>query len=326
MAGGAIRQCARRFLLVATVVHCSSGAFAEAGDPATAEALFEAGRAAFESGDYDSACAKFAESQRLDPAAGTVINLAACNERRGRLASAWENWREALNMLRPDDERVPGVERRKADLEARLPRLDVRIAAGAPPGVEVARDGVALGPAALGLPLPIDPGPHRVEVTAPGRVPRVYDVETVEGRVTELVVEAGNPFLAPAGSATAPPPEPPPAKNGNDTLRLVGYAVAGVGLASVVTGAVTGFIALDRKNTIEESCEKNGESYACPPEGLDAASSGKTLATVSTITTISGLALVATGVTLVLTSSSDGPAVSATIGPTGGTVRALGRF
>jgi tetratricopeptide (TPR) repeat protein len=326
MVGRAIRKCAQPLLLLAAAVHVSNGAFAQSGDPAAAEALFAAGRAAFDSGDYDSACAKFAESQRLDPAAGTLINLAACNERRGRLASAWENWREALSMLRSDDERLPGVERRKADLEARLPRLDVRVAQGAPAGVEVSRDGVALGPAALGLPLPIDPGPHRIEVTAPGRVPRVYEVEAVEGRVTELVVQAGDPFLTPQPAATAPPTEAPPKKDGNDTLRFVGYAVAGVGLVSVGTGAVTGLLALDRKNTIEETCEKNGESYACPPDGVDAANSGETLATVSTITTIAGLALVATGVTLVLTSSSDGPAVSATLGPSGGMLRAAGRF
>src|SRR5688572_21714651 len=42
-----------------------------ARDPIGAEALFRQGRAAADEGDFQTACAKFAESQRLDPSAGT---------------------------------------------------------------------------------------------------------------------------------------------------------------------------------------------------------------------------------------------------------------
>ena len=61
-----------------------------------AEALFSAGRADVERGDYASACPKFADSQRLDPAPGTLINLADCEEHVGQLARAWQHWREAI--------------------------------------------------------------------------------------------------------------------------------------------------------------------------------------------------------------------------------------
>src|SRR5262245_16002439 len=121
-----------RALLAALLA--TSSAFAAGSDPAAAEALFAAGRVAFDQGDYETACAKFAESQRLDPAPGTLMNLGACNEKRGRLASAWENWREALSTLRADDDRRPAAEKRVAELEERLPRLDVRLAPTAPPG------------------------------------------------------------------------------------------------------------------------------------------------------------------------------------------------
>jgi hypothetical protein len=325
-----MRKSARAFVLASTLAVLSGRAFAQTGDPAAAEALFAAGRTAFESGDYDSACAKFAESHRLDPAAGTVINLAACNERRGRLASAWENWREALNLLRTDDERRPGVEKRKNELEARIPRLVVRLAPGSPPGAAVSRDGVALGPATFGLPLPVDPGPHHIEVTAQGRAPRSYDVTAEEGRGVELLVEPG-PAL-PGGEPAAPPAGVAPAKpaarsdsSGGD-LRLVGYVTAGVGIVGLGVGAVTGLMAFDRKQTIVDTCDKLGERYSCPSEGVDAADSGKTLATVSSIATISGLALAATGLVLVFTSSKDGPAVTATVLPSGGMISGRGRF
>jgi tetratricopeptide (TPR) repeat protein len=330
MAAPSIRKSARLLLVAAALVLLPGRALAQTGDPAAAEALFAAGRAAFESGDYDSACAKFAESHRLDPAAGTVINLAACNERRGRLASAWENWREALSMLRADDERRPGVEKRKNDLEARLPRLVVRLAPGSPPGTAVSRDGVALGPATFGLPLPVDPGPHRIEVTAQGRTPRSYDVKAEEGRAVELLVEPGPPL--PGHAAAAAPAKVAPAKpsarsdSGGGDLRLVGYVTAGVGLVGLGVGAVTGLMAFDRKQTIIDTCDKQGERYSCPSEGVDAADSGKTLATVSSIATISGLALAATGLVLVFTSSNDGPEVTATVLPSGGMIGGRGRF
>jgi hypothetical protein len=302
-------------------------AFAQASDPAAAEALFAAGRASFDAGDYDSACAKFAESQRLDPAAGTLTNLAACNERRGRLASAWENWREALSLLRSDDDRRPGVEKRMAELEARLPRLVVRLAPGSPPGVQVTRDGVALGPAAFDLPLPVDPGPHRVEVVAPARAPRVYEVKAEESRLSELTVEPGAPL--PAKSVTPPPParhDEAKAVNSGNSLRLVGYVTAGVGVVGIGVGTVTGLMASGKKQTIEESCTKHGDGYTCPPEGVSASKSGKTLATVSSITMISGLALATTGVVLVLASPSGGTEVTATILPGGAAIGGRGRF
>ncbi|NOU28880.1 MAG: hypothetical protein HOO96_13330, partial [Polyangiaceae bacterium] len=49
-----------------------------------AETLFREGRKALEAGDYAVACAKFAESQRIEPAPGTLLNLAGCEERSGK--------------------------------------------------------------------------------------------------------------------------------------------------------------------------------------------------------------------------------------------------
>ena len=49
-------------------------ALGEGRDPAAAEALFRAARSAVERGDYRSACPKFEESHRLDPAVGTLFN------------------------------------------------------------------------------------------------------------------------------------------------------------------------------------------------------------------------------------------------------------
>ena len=55
-------------------------------DPPAAEALFRAGRSAFDRGDYADALRRFSESYQLEPAVGTLLNVASTEERLGKLA------------------------------------------------------------------------------------------------------------------------------------------------------------------------------------------------------------------------------------------------
>src|SRR5690606_14140042 len=121
------RRIARLVICCALV---AGHAAAQARDPAAAAVLFREGRDALAAGRTEEACAKFAESHRLDPAAGTLINWAACEEKLGRLASAWEKWQRALANLPAGDERRKGVEQRARALEARVPKLTITLAAG----------------------------------------------------------------------------------------------------------------------------------------------------------------------------------------------------
>jgi hypothetical protein len=301
-------------------------AFASA-DAATAEALFEAGRDALESGDYETACAKFGESQRLDPAAGTLMNLAACNEKRGRLASAWENWREAQGTLRPDDERLGIVGERLAALEARLPRLVIVLSRRAPADTVVARDESALGPAALGLPLPVDPGTHEVRVTASGFEPRVYRVNVEEGKTLTVSVEPGPPQAVSRAPAASPRPAPRnAAAASSSSARTWAVVSAGTGAAFVVTGAVTGLLALDLKSEVEARCTKSNGKYLCDTEGVHDARRGKTYALLSSIALPTGVALAALGATLWFTAGGEAAAVSVAAARDGLDVSARGAF
>src|SRR5205085_12007916 len=110
-------------LLVTTGTAASQGR-----DPVAAEALFRDGRDAFKKGDWATACPKFAESQRLDPATGTLFNLADCEEHAGKTASAWLRWRDLIDALRTNqtDERYAMAQQHASALEARLPKLRVR--------------------------------------------------------------------------------------------------------------------------------------------------------------------------------------------------------
>src|SRR5690242_9683425 len=71
-----------------------------ARDREVADALFWEGRAAADAGDFATACEKFAQSLRLDAAAGTLFNLAHCEERVGRFASALGHYREAARGMK----------------------------------------------------------------------------------------------------------------------------------------------------------------------------------------------------------------------------------
>lgn len=321
-------------LLVAILWAGSAGA--QRGDAAAAEQLFTAGREAFERGDFASACPKFEESQRLDPAAGTLINLAACYEKVGRLASAWEAWRGALQVLSPTDERRPAVERLAEAMEKRVPRLFIELAPGAPAGTRVARDSVDLGAASLGVGLPVDPGRHLVIATAPGRLERRYDVEVAEGKTQKIVVEPGE-VRSPTPPSQASPAAPAPAPRATTNLpdqpagaggtRTLGYVVAGTGVLGILAGSVTGIIALQRKNAMLDDCQKDDNGYACGTAGLDAASEGETFATVSTIAFAAGAVATGAGLWLILSSDERSEtALVASPNPSGVTIGLSGRY
>jgi tetratricopeptide (TPR) repeat protein len=88
-----------------------------------AAALFDEGRAALQRNELDLACAKFKESDRLDPAIGTTFNLANCEEQRGHLAAASTLFRQAAARMQPEDQRLPIANARIQSLESRIPHV-----------------------------------------------------------------------------------------------------------------------------------------------------------------------------------------------------------
>jgi hypothetical protein len=288
-------------------------AFAQGTDPAAAEALFREGRTLADAGDFAGACAKFRESERLDPAIGTVFNIADCEERQNHLARAWTLYREVAQRLPSSDGRRGIAEQRVSALEPRLPRLNVRLAAAAPAGSRVEKDGVVLGAASLGSELPLDPGDHVVRVTAPGREAREYRVTLAEGEHVTLDVEPGVASALKSGSGVSDAGAAGP--DSGSGQKTAGYVLGAVGLAGLVTGAVAGYLVLDAKSTVDAECDAEKR---CTPEGLDAADSGETFGIVTTIGLAVGAVGFGVGSYLVLSASpaSDerGPSARAVFG------------
>jgi hypothetical protein len=249
-----------------------------------------------DAGKPAEACPKLAESQRIDPQLGTLLNLALCHEQTGLTASAWSEFNTvaAQAAQRNEEDRARYAREHAAALEQQLSYLSLRVAERAP-GLTVQLDKRVLGPAAWSNPLPVDPGTHWLEASLPGKRTWSRQVQ-VRGRGTTTVEI---PALDDAAVTT--PIQPPPSEDGS-TARTVGFVVGGVGVAGVIVGAVFGLMTFSAKSDGDEHCP--GDHALCDDIGLDHHHRARSYATVSTIAFAGGLAAVAVGTVLVLTSGS----------------------
>lgn len=197
------RRVMTRFLAPALVFAAiaSSPAVSHAGDPAAAEALFQTAKGLMDKKDYNEACPKFEASYRLDPAVGTMLNLADCLEKQGKLAKAWVSWGDARDQAKKegDQPRADLAARRQKELDPRVPRLSVTVK-GDVGGLAVYRDDIALEPASFGVPLPVDPGKHAITLRRGTNVLKEQSVDSKEKAKDEVTLDA-----------TDVPPPPPEA-------------------------------------------------------------------------------------------------------------------
>lgn len=307
---------------------------ARAESVAGADVLFEAGRQALQRGDYDEACLKFRESQRLDPAVGTLLNLGKCEEERGRVASAWEFYLQALEQLDPNDRRREYAQRKARELEAAIPRLVVRVASEAPSSTVVRLNGTRMHED-LGKPFRLDPGEYALTVDAPQHEQNVYAVFLEAGEIHELTVTPG-PRLAGLESERASPDSPAdnpaptaPSPSGvsapEGTSRTLLWTTAGVGAASLVGGAVLGALSYRDWRRVQERCQLGAEPHGCRPAGLDAQQRGKTMGWLGIALGAVGLVSSGTFAYLVLRPSA-GVSVDVTAGMAAPQIQLSGHF
>jgi hypothetical protein len=317
-------------LLGAALASTKSEADEPKHDPAVAQALFTEGRKLMAAGDYVAACPKFADSEALDPAPGTALNLAACLEKAGKLASAWAAYEtaEAVAQQAGQRERASGAKKRAATLEPKLSHLTVQVPPVAQiPGLEVRVDGELLGPAEWGMALPRDGGTHEIAVLAPGKKPWKSHVDLAEsGQNASIDVPAlaaeESPMVPPARAASAvvpPVSEPEPARavgtgspSHHSPQRAIGIAVGAVGLAGLIFSTVAGFEAKSTYASAKDTC---GGGTICPPgsDGLSKRSSASDWAAASTVGFVASGVAIAAGVVLYFTAPHDGPVVG--VGP-----------
>jgi hypothetical protein len=262
-------------------------------DDATAETLFQEGRALMERGDYEHACPKLLASYHLDAAIGTLLNLALCHERIGQVATAWLEYRAAVATATKlgDDERLRFATERERLVGPRVPHLTIRVAAGMK-GTVVVRDGVDVDPVALATPVPIDPGAHEVRARAPGKQDWSRRIDVVD-EGSDVAIDV--PVLIDTPIAPKLEPTRRVVETGHDRAA---FWIGGAGVAVIGGGAVFGVLARSRWNAAKLHCSETPNGLACDSTGLSLSHDASIYASTSTIAIGVGLGTVAAGVVL----------------------------
>lgn len=259
----------------------SGGAPARAqntSDKAAAEALFDRGLSLMREGKYEEACQRLEQSQSIERGIGTMLYLAECYEKLGRTASAWALFREASSLAQAQGqlERAEAGKRRAEKLEKSLSRLVVIVPAESRvAGLSISDNGAPMAQGAWGIALPVDPGLHRIEASAPGylrwssevrigtqasqselRVPALEvdpDAQVASGP-PEPALQSASPQRAAATSPAGQPAEP----QGMSTQRIVGLAISGAGVLAIAAGAITGGLAIKKNNDSKDLTDAAG--------------------------------------------------------------------
>ncbi|HZF47832.1 MAG TPA: hypothetical protein VE093_04240 [Polyangiaceae bacterium] len=268
-----------------------------------AQALYEQATAEMDAGRYASACHKLEEVTKLVPEGlGAKLTLGQCYEALGKRASAWTQFAlvEVMAAKAGQEERSKVAGERAAALKPQLAMLSIEVPEGARslPGLVVTRDGVPLGDAQWGLPLPVDAGSHEVMVTAPGRKPwrQTVDVprdgEKLSVRVKALEVDP-NAALKTPGPAGDPAPQRP-------WQRPLGIGAMALGGAGVTVGAVLGGLALTKNGESNKDNHCDAQDR-CDDVGLDLRDQAVGLGNGSTAAIVAGAVVLAGGVVLFTT-------------------------
>ncbi|UQA61183.1 tetratricopeptide repeat protein [Polyangium aurulentum] len=175
------------------------------------------GRQAAKNGDHERALELFRQSHALEPAPGTLLNIADCEERLGKLSEARKHYAELIEELPSTDERRTIAARHAAEIDQRAPRLRVSVARGAPEGTSVMLDGAPIGVGRAGDARFVDPGRHVIIATAPGHKESRITVTLPERAESQVEIDAG------------------PAARG-DSGKMLGGILLGVGGPAVGVG------------------------------------------------------------------------------------------
>jgi len=315
---------------------------AAADDVALAKRLFNEATALETRGEWSEAAAKLREALGIKETPGLRYHLAYAEEHMGQLVEALADYERAAALLEagaqaPDVAKLVGPARDR--MRERTPTLLIRL----PPNVTHAKltvDDHPIATTSLQQPMRLNPGAHRLVLTAPGHEPLTLEVALSEGERQTLDAEltpvnsappsTASPSVAAAassaGASESPVAEAEPAagraeQQSGGTLRTVVLA-SEAGIAVAALGVGIGYAL--RKNADDDRVaaaqQKVGQSSnACSPptplpacrelaEAIDDSNQAGRVSNIAFAT--AGVAAVAAVVTFVVWPAQESPGVS----------------
>lgn len=283
----------------------------ESEELAAARQAFVLGTQLAEQAQWLDALEAFRRSSGLHRHAATTYNIGFCLRALGRYTQA----RDAMTKALAEGREHPGElsERLRGDAEGYLRELETKLArvtvSTVGPPVRLAVDGRPLrheggrgfvagvepvgapGPVPTGFVLQLDPGDHSFLVEQRNER-TVVNLSLDPGAVESL--ELGAPVR---------PVAPPDYRPGAYTA----WAIGGLGL---VTGIVTGSLAIGDKGALDDVCADR----VCPPEEDGRVARFQTLADISTTSFVVGGATSVLGTVLYFVSPHEGFAIEGDVG------------
>jgi hypothetical protein len=276
-------------------------------DKARADRLFEDGRKYLAKKEFALACTAFEQSQEADPAIGTELNIALCYEQWGdqHVVAAYHAYQEAERLATAKkDARAKLARKKVADLEQKLPHLQVMLPSDADTNAVILLDGKEMDRATLGQDMLVEAGDHTVEARVPGAPPNLQKVHLALAAREHVQVDVPKVTLVVTPNGAPPPPPPPPKKIvERKTGRLYGgIALAGLGGVSLGVASYVAVIARSDYNDAIASCPS---STCTSKSSYNATQDAISHANTATIVGGVGVVAAAVGVYLILTSHGE---------------------
>jgi hypothetical protein len=296
----------------------SAAAEPSEAERALAQELFDEARQLMAQEQYAPACAKLAQSQRLAPGGGTLLNLALCHEQLGRTATAWTEYNLALSQAIKDDrkDRQDIAHERIEALAPLLAHVSIDVDGSATDDMTVTIDDEPLARDAWRTEVPADPGDHHVQARATGRKSWQQTIHVDTSRTLHVSVPPLEVEPSPSEVPSAPPSEGPsvalrvspssPPTPPSTARRTASFIFMGAGVASVGIGTGFGIATLSNRDEANRLCP--GTAPCASSAGLDASNRAHTYAWGADIGISVGILALAVGTYLLFTSPATSPA------------------
>jgi hypothetical protein len=225
---------------------------------------------------WQQALTKFESVQAIKTSPSVRFHIALCEEKLGRLAAALSDYEAARVAAHTENSKevLATVEEPIARLTADVPHVTLMLDSP-PAGAQIEIDGRNLSSVGFGVPIPLDPGPHKIVVSAPAGEKFTHSV------VLQLKGDVGVQIVLRLEGAKAVPPQvAPPTEPKKSRHPERPYAIATTAGAVVTLGAGIGMIlgAGAVKSSKDGTCSLDDCSAKSTIRVLDWAGAGSLLA------------------------------------------------